>query len=187
MRTSVHIAVLSLFVSSLLRGEEAKVLSATDAHEKPVKLAIIAEKDPPVCRVAFVVKDLGGDIETLVDLMEVNLSGDRQVEVVERTESRKTLAEHALLLTGQADQAHRVRAAALLKADVLVIVSKENDYARLHVSGTRAAYVLGVQYIPLPLKDIEARVRSVCEVLRRCAKKATAPPAALRFRPTACG
>jgi len=73
-----------------------------------------------------VLAETGGDpaVEVAVARVEVSLSKEEGIQLLERAAIQKVLAEHRLNLAGLMDPSHAIEVGRLLKADILLIVER---------------------------------------------------------------
>ena len=109
---------------------------ARSVMAEPVRLAVIAEGASADCR-------------NLADLLQAELSNRDGIEMVERAEIDRVLAEQALTASGLVDESQRIRLGEILRAKGLLFVGEEsssNQVLRLRLvettRGFLAAYIV---------------------------------------------
>ena len=103
------------------------------ASAAPTRLAVIAQGQSAPCR-------------GLADLLQVELSRRDGIELVEREEIDRVLAEQALTASGLVAESARIHLGALLKADGLLFVDQTvstNNVFHLRLVETKQGYVAG--------------------------------------------
>ena len=148
---TVYVAVLTALLS---------LCDATAAGDsgQPLRLAILSSEK---------VQDLG-----LADLLTVQMQNLTGVELVERDLLQKALHEIALSLMLGADEAeNRRKAGAILKADMLVLLSFEDaaggkPTVKLVISDCSHGARLRIAWIPLPSGSLENACRDLAEIVR---------------------
>ena len=130
-RGSVLGAAAAAAALALLCGEFARG-DVPDAAA-PTRLAVIAQGQSAPCR-------------GLADLLQVELSRRDGIELVEREEIDRVLAEQALTASGLVAESARIHLGALLKADGLLFVDQTvstNNVFHLRLVETAQGYVAG--------------------------------------------
>ncbi|NQU09165.1 ankyrin repeat domain-containing protein [bacterium] len=108
----------------------------------PGGVSVVSAAEPAPARLAILAVDTGQETEAVADLLTAELAAQPAVQIVEREEIRRVLAEQNLSVTGLAAGADRVRAGRLLNADGLVFVQHEREPRQLAVRlvESRAGY-----------------------------------------------
>ena len=117
----------------LLAAGLAVVFMASIAGAAPTRLAVIAQGQSAPCR-------------GLADLLQVELSRRDGIELVEREEIDRVLAEQALTVSGLVAESARIHLGALLKAHGLLFVDQvipTNNVFQLRLVETAQGYVAG--------------------------------------------
>ena len=107
--------------------------AAVPAAATPTRLAVIAQGQSAPCR-------------GLADLLQVELSRRDGIELVEREEIDRVLAEQTLTASGLVAESARIHLGALLKADGLLFVDQTvstNNVFHLRLVETKQGYVAG--------------------------------------------
>jgi len=123
-------AVLALLCGGVAMG---------DSPAAPVRLAVIAEGASADCR-------------NLADLLQADLSNRDGIEMVEREEIDRVLAEQAISAAGLVAASERVRLGQVLRAKGLLFVGEEtssNQVFRLRLVETTRGILAG--YVVLPV------------------------------------
>ena len=114
---------------AILRGG----IALGDSPAAPTRLAVIAQGQSVPCR-------------GLADLLQVELSRRDGIELVEREEIDRVLAEQTLTASGLVAESARIHLGALLKADGLLFVDQTvstNNVFHLRLVETKQGYVAG--------------------------------------------
>ena len=123
---AIAAAALALLCGGFARGDVPDAAAST-------RLAVIAQGQSAPCR-------------GLADLLQVELSRRDGVELVEREEIDRVLAEQTLTASGLVAESARIHLGALLKADGLLFVDQAiptNSVFQLRLVETKQGYVAG--------------------------------------------
>ena len=125
-------------------------LAIGETHAPPLRLAVIAEGGSAECR-------------NLADLLQVELSKRDDLELVEREEIDRVLAEQALTASGLVAESARIQLGAILKAKGLLFVGQTNPtngVFQVRLVETTHGFVAGfiVHEATTPLSQTQAAV-----------------------------
>ncbi|RPJ38556.1 MAG: hypothetical protein EHM35_04260, partial [Planctomycetaceae bacterium] len=108
-------------------------------------------------------KDAAGDLPALASLLEVRLSQDERVRLVERTELDRVLQEQQLFATGLVGRDNIIKVGQLLRADTFVLISAESAVAMPSTPGAGTSRSPTDRLPPdrLPASDVSAEPSAV--------------------------
>jgi hypothetical protein len=113
MKRSVLLLVVALWPSYCSAAQQ--VSSGMAEPKKALNIAVIADKTG------------GLDKSPLVSLLEVQLSNNKNIKLIERTKIDKILQEQQLSAAGLLERNNTIKIGQLLRADAFIILSLENQ------------------------------------------------------------
>jgi hypothetical protein len=114
MKRSIMFLVLVLWSASYSSGQQ----------QKPLNIAVIADKAGSLAQ------------SPLISLLEVRLSQNENVKLLERAQIDKIMQEQQLIAAGFLDRNNTIKIGQLLRADAFIIITSEGDLIRVRVAET---------------------------------------------------
>ncbi len=135
--------------------------------------------DGRVCRIAIVALDASQEVQAAVPLLTAWLTTNQTVQLVERADLERILSEQHLSLSGLADPGRQLHVGQLLRADGLVLLSKDSvrGSLALRMAETRQGFRVSLISYPLANRKLADVIREIQGDLLNSLPKLSLDPA----------